>query len=111
MIKIEQMRSSVTEGDDEKLETLTAPNPRPLLVRTTGNSLRNQCGNARRRLVHNTLLGPHSPTLMSDIHGHTENDANDPVADIGVAAAGRFRRCDRVWQAGTDRVQAANMMR
>ena len=44
--------SSVTQRDNEKLETDTAPNPRPLLVLVTRNSLRNQCGNACRRLVH-----------------------------------------------------------
>jgi RadC-like JAB domain len=62
VIEIERPRGSVTERDDEKFETLTAPNPRPLLVRVIGNILRNQCANARRRLVHNHPSGDPTPS-------------------------------------------------
>ena len=43
----------MTERDNEKLETLTAPNPRPVLVEMIGNISTHQCGNDRSRLVHN----------------------------------------------------------
>ena len=44
--------SNVTQRDDEKLERLTAPNPRPLFAQMIGNILISQCGNAHSRLVH-----------------------------------------------------------
>jgi proteasome lid subunit RPN8/RPN11 len=62
VIKNDRPRRGVTQRDDEKLETLTAPNPRPLLVRHFGNMSRNQCGNVRRRLVHNHPSGDPTPS-------------------------------------------------
>ena len=52
----------MTERDDDKLETPTAPNPRPLLLRATGNNPINQCGNACRRMVHNHPSGDPTPS-------------------------------------------------
>jgi len=54
--------SSVTKRDVEKSETITAPNPRPLLVDLIGNISKYQCGNARRRLVHNHPSGDPTPS-------------------------------------------------
>jgi hypothetical protein len=54
--------SNVTQRDDEKLETLTAPNPRPLFVRWIENNLVSQCGNGFRRLVHNHPSGDPAPS-------------------------------------------------
>ena len=54
--------SSVTQRDEEKSETLTAPNPRPLLIPMDGNISKYQCGNARRRLVHNHPSGDPTPS-------------------------------------------------
>jgi RadC-like JAB domain-containing protein len=62
VIKIDRPRSSVTQRDDEKVETLTAPNPRPLLVKTIGNISTHQCDNARRRLMHNHPSGDPTPS-------------------------------------------------
>jgi hypothetical protein len=53
VIENDRPRRSVTHGDDEKLETLTAPNPRPLFVQRIGDIVISQCSNAPRRLVHN----------------------------------------------------------
>jgi RadC-like JAB domain-containing protein len=39
VIKIERPRNSVTERDERKPETCTAPNPRPLLDAVIGNNL------------------------------------------------------------------------
>jgi hypothetical protein len=55
-------RRTVTLRDDEKLETLTAPNPRPLLVEMIGNISSGQCGNPYRRLVHNHPGGDPTPS-------------------------------------------------
>ena len=57
--------SSVTQRDDEKSETLTAPNPRPLLLRMIGNISINQRGNGSRRLVHK--MPPLDPTLSAQL--------------------------------------------
>jgi len=65
MIKNDRPRSSVTDRDDEKSETLTAPNPRPLLVETIGNISSNQYGSARRSLMHNHPSG--DPPSRADI--------------------------------------------
>src|SRR5262245_22077409 len=62
VIKNDRPRSSVTERDHEKTETLTAPNPRPLLVLLIGNPSSYQCGNGRRRLVHNHPSGDPTPS-------------------------------------------------
>jgi hypothetical protein len=52
VIKIDRSRSSVTQRDNEKLETHTAHNPRPLLVKMIGNLSTHQRGNQDIRLVH-----------------------------------------------------------
>ena len=44
------------------METLTAPNPRPLLVAMILNISRYQCGNARLILVHNHPGGDPTPS-------------------------------------------------
>ena len=62
VINSDRPRSSVTQRNIEKSETLTAPNPRPLLVQVIGNILINQCGNAHRRLVHNHPSGDPTPS-------------------------------------------------
>ena len=61
----------MTQRDNEKLETLTAPNPRPLFVRWIGNVLTKQCDNDRSRLVHN----------------HPSGDPTPPRADIDMTQA------------------------
>jgi DNA repair protein RadC len=61
----------VTQRDDEKLETLTAPNPRPLSTIAVRNFFRNQCDNARLILVHN----------------HPSGDPTPPRADIDMTQA------------------------
>jgi DNA repair protein RadC len=50
------------QRDNEKLETLTAPNPRPLFVQRIGNNLMSQWGNAHSRLVHNHPGGDPTPS-------------------------------------------------
>jgi hypothetical protein len=62
VIKNDRPRSSVAHRDDEKSETLTAPNPRPLLVEMIGNISTHQCGNDRSRLMHNHFSGKPSRT-------------------------------------------------
>ena len=62
MIKNDRPTRRVTQRDDEKSETLTAPNPHPLLVQVIGNVLRNQYGNVRRRLVHSHPSGDPTPS-------------------------------------------------
>ena len=52
----------VTKRDVEELETLTAPNPRPLLVGMIGNIWGNQCANAHRRLTHSHPSGDPTPS-------------------------------------------------
>jgi DNA repair protein RadC len=52
----------VTQRDEEKSETLTAPNPRSLSVPVIGNASIYQSGNARRRLVHNHPGGDPTPS-------------------------------------------------
>ncbi len=52
----------MTQRDDEKLETLTTPNSRPLSSNIAGNILRYQCCNAHSRLVHNHLSGDPTPS-------------------------------------------------
>ena len=51
VFKIHRPRTSVTERDDEKSETLTAPNPGPLPVRLIENISMHQSGNAGPRLL------------------------------------------------------------
>jgi hypothetical protein len=62
VMKIDRPRSSVTQRDHEKLETFTAPNPRPLLVKTIGNISTHQCDNVDRGLVHNHPSGDPTPS-------------------------------------------------
>jgi proteasome lid subunit RPN8/RPN11 len=62
LVKNDRPRRSVTQQDDEKLETLTAPNPRPLFVQRIENILMNQCGNTHSRLVHNHPSGDPTPS-------------------------------------------------
>src|SRR5258705_13934082 len=62
VIKNGRPRRSVTQRDHANLETLTAPNPGPLLVQAIGNILTNQCGSGRRRLVHNHPSGDPTPS-------------------------------------------------
>jgi hypothetical protein len=57
VIKSCRPRSSVTQREEEKSETLTAPNPRPLLVPAIGNISRYQYDNAHLILVHNHPSG------------------------------------------------------
>ena len=59
------------QRDNEKLETPTAPNPRPLFVQRIGNILRNPWGNAHSRLMHN----------------HPSGDPTPPRADIQMTQA------------------------
>jgi hypothetical protein len=62
VIKIERPRGSVTQRDDEKSETLTAPNPRPQFIEMIGNISTHQCGSDRSRLVHNHPSGDPTPS-------------------------------------------------
>ena len=52
----------MTQRDHEKSETLTAPNPRPLLLAVIGNISMNQRGDGFRRLVHNHPGGDPTPS-------------------------------------------------
>lgn len=62
VIKIDWASTSVTLRDDEKSETLPAPNPHPLLVEMNGNISTHQDGNDRGRLVHNHPSGNPTPS-------------------------------------------------
>jgi hypothetical protein len=62
VIKIDGPRSSVTQRDDKELETLTAPNPRPLSSSVVRKIFRNQLGNTRYRFMHNHPSGDPTPS-------------------------------------------------
>jgi hypothetical protein len=62
VIKIDRLRSRVTKRDNEKSGTLTAPNPRPLLVDMIRIVSTHQYGNDRSRLVHNHPSGDPTPS-------------------------------------------------
>ena len=52
----------MTERDDEKSETLIAPNPSPLLIGKVGNISTHQCDNNCSWLVHNHPSGDPTPS-------------------------------------------------
>lgn len=76
MIKIDNPRRSVTQRENEKLETPTVPNPRPLFVETMRTFPSNQRSNETSRLV------PYHPQRLP----HASRDFR--VARLGQGAAG-----------------------
>ena len=52
----------MTERDDEKSETRTAPNPRPLSRSLTSEIERDQIDGSHRRLMHNHPSGDPTPS-------------------------------------------------
>src|SRR5262245_25745571 len=71
VIKIDRSRRRVMQRDDEKLETLTAPSPRPLLVETIRCTDTDPAAHlvARNELSHSGYAGQH---LRSRGRGHDQ---------------------------------------
>lgn len=88
----EQMRSSVTQRDDGKLETLTASNPRPLLVEMIRNISTHQCGSANRRLVHNIHRPILLPSFLMCTSPWVPNNPLNRIASAQSSASGRLKR-------------------
>jgi DNA repair protein RadC len=61
--------------DDEKSETLTDPQSPSPVDSAFGNILRNQCANARRRLVHNHPSGDPTPS-------HADIEMTKAIVDV-----------------------------
>jgi RadC-like JAB domain-containing protein len=82
VIKNELTTSNVTQRDDQKLETLTAPNPRTLSGHAIGKISINQYGNGFRRLVHNHPSGDPTPSRADIDMTHAIIDVAKP---LGIA--------------------------